>query len=76
MNLFINENKSDENLKFIASLPIAEKRISMVVQDNNFMEMGDFYDLMSEIFKNKGKIFFKKKKVIGTFIFHHSVFHF
>jgi molybdenum cofactor biosynthesis enzyme MoaA len=56
-----------ENLKFIATLPIGEKRISMIVQDTNFMEMELFYNLMSEIFNNKARIYFKRIDNWGTF---------
>ncbi len=56
-----------ENLKFIATLPITEFRISMVVQDDNFMEMEDFYNLMYGIFKGKARIFFTKDDNWGTF---------
>jgi sulfatase maturation enzyme AslB (radical SAM superfamily) len=56
-----------KNLKFISTLPIAEIRVSMVVQDDNFMEMSLFYDLMSDIFKNKAKIFYKKIGNWGTY---------
>jgi wyosine [tRNA(Phe)-imidazoG37] synthetase (radical SAM superfamily) len=56
-----------ENLKFIATLPIGEKRISMVVQDSNFMEMELFYDTMMEIFNNKARIFFKRIDNWGTY---------
>lgn len=56
-----------ENLKFMSTLPIGEFRISMVVQDNNFMEMEDFYNLMNGIFKGRAKIFFKKIDNWGTY---------
>lgn len=56
-----------QNLKFMATTSIGEFRISMVVQDNNFMEMGDFYNLMNGIFKGKAKIFFKKIDNWGTY---------
>ena len=56
-----------ENLKFIATLPIGEKRISMVVQDSNFMEMELFYDTMMEIFNKKARIFFKRIDNWGTY---------
>jgi wyosine [tRNA(Phe)-imidazoG37] synthetase (radical SAM superfamily) len=56
-----------ENLKFIATLPIKEKRISMVVQDSNFMEMELFYDTMMSIFNNKARIFFKRIDNWGTY---------
>lgn len=56
-----------ENLKFMATLPIGEIRISMVVQDNNFMEMEDFYNLMTTIFNGKARIFFKKIDNWGTY---------
>jgi wyosine [tRNA(Phe)-imidazoG37] synthetase (radical SAM superfamily) len=56
-----------ENLKFMATLPIGEIRISMVVQNTNFMEMEDFYNLMNNIFKGKARIFFKKIDNWGTY---------
>lgn len=56
-----------ENLKFLATLPVQEYRISMVVQDDNFMEMEDFYNLMYGIFKGKARIFFKKVDNWGTY---------
>lgn len=56
-----------ENLKFIATLPIGEKRISMVVQDSNFMEMELFYEIMMDIFNKKARIFFKRIDNWGTY---------
>ena len=39
-----------ENLKFISTLKLSNKRVSFVVQDTNYMEMEDFYKLMMNIF--------------------------
>jgi MoaA/NifB/PqqE/SkfB family radical SAM enzyme len=56
-----------ENLKFIASLNINYAVVSMVVQDNNYMEMADFYELMQTIFNGKVKVFFKKVNNWGAY---------
>lgn len=56
-----------DNLKFISTLPLKSIRLSMVVQENNYMEMYDFYNLMYGIFGNKAHIFFKKISNWGTY---------
>jgi sulfatase maturation enzyme AslB (radical SAM superfamily) len=56
-----------DNLKFISTLPITDITLSMVVQNNNYMEMEDFYKLMTSIFKKNGKVFFKKITNWNTF---------
>jgi sulfatase maturation enzyme AslB (radical SAM superfamily) len=56
-----------DNLKFISMLPITDITLSMVVQDNNYMEMFDFYESMIDIFGKKGKVFFKKITNWNTF---------
>lgn len=55
------------NLKFISTLNIKDIRISMVVQDSNYLEMEDFYNMMFNIFDGKARIFFKKITNWGTF---------
>ena len=62
-----NWDKLIENLKFISFLNINDIRLSMVVQDSNYMEMESFYNLMYDIFKGKARIFFKKITNWGTF---------
>ena len=54
------------NLKFISTLPISVKT-SFVVQDCNYMEMENFYNLMYSIFGNKVNVFFGKITNWGTF---------
>ena len=56
-----------ENLYYISTLPLYDLRISMVVQDNNYMEMFYFYTMMTKIFGKKAMIFFKKITNWGTF---------
>ena len=56
-----------DNLKFISTLPLKSIRLSMVVQNNNYMEMSDFYNIMYNMFGNKAHIFFKKISNWGTF---------
>lgn len=54
------------NLRFISTLPISVKT-SFVVQDNNYMEMELFYNLMYSIFGNNVNVFFGKITNWGTF---------
>ena len=54
------------NLKFISTLGISVKT-SFVVQDSNYMEMEEFYNLMYSIFSKKVKVFFGKITNWGTF---------
>lgn len=56
-----------ENLKFISTINLKDKRISFVVQDTNYSQMEDFYNLMSSIFKNKADIYFNKITNWGTY---------
>ena len=59
-----------ENLKFIATIPLLESiKLSFVVQQHNYKEMGIFYNTMKEIFKGKEglKVFFGKINNWGTF---------
>ena len=56
-----------ENLKFIGTLKIKSKRVSFVVQDSNYLEMEDFYNLMMGIFNNKVDVFFGKISNWGTY---------
>jgi MoaA/NifB/PqqE/SkfB family radical SAM enzyme len=55
-----------KNLKFISTLPINVKT-SFVVQDSNYMEMEEFYNLMYSIFDKKVNVFFGKITNWGTF---------
>ena len=59
-----------ENLKFIATIPLLNSiKLSFVVQQHNYKEMGIFYNTMKEIFKGKEglKVFFGKINNWGTF---------
>jgi MoaA/NifB/PqqE/SkfB family radical SAM enzyme len=56
-----------ENLKFISTINLRDKRISFVVQDTNYTQMEDFYTLMSSIFNNKADIYFNKITNWGTY---------
>lgn len=57
-----------ENLKFIASLPNLKKiKPSFVVQQKNYKEMTQFYNLMIEIFGKKCVVYFGKITNWGTF---------
>jgi organic radical activating enzyme len=56
-----------KNLKFIATIPNLRKKLSFVVQDNNYMEMTIFAKKMNEIFNNKCKIYFGKITNWGTY---------
>ena len=56
-----------DNLNFISTLKLTDKRISFVVQDINYLEMEDFYSLMMKIFKNKVDIYFNKITNWGTY---------
>jgi MoaA/NifB/PqqE/SkfB family radical SAM enzyme len=55
------------NLKFISTLPIGKIKTSFVVQDSNYMEMEEFYNLMYSIFGKKVNVFFGKITNWGTF---------
>ena len=62
-----NWNVLIENLKFISTLNINFVQVSMVVQDSNYMEMEDFYNLMMNIFNKKAKVSFKRISNWNTF---------
>jgi sulfatase maturation enzyme AslB (radical SAM superfamily) len=50
-----------ENLKFISTIPTLKSiKTSFVVQQKNYKEMKQFYDLMYSIFGNKVNVFFGK----------------
>jgi MoaA/NifB/PqqE/SkfB family radical SAM enzyme len=56
-----------DNLNFISTIKLRDKRISFVVQDTNYLEMEDFYMLMNNIFKNNINVFFNKITNWGTY---------
>ncbi len=57
-----------ENLKFISTLPkLKSIKTSFVVQDTNYMEMNEFYNLIRNIFGYKSVIFFGKITNWGTY---------
>ena len=57
-----------ENLKFINTIPkLKNIKASFVVQDSNYMEMSEFYDIICNIFGVKSKIFFGKIINWGTY---------
>jgi sulfatase maturation enzyme AslB (radical SAM superfamily) len=56
-----------ENLKFISKIPMNKKNVSFVVQDTNYTEMWDFYEMIMKIFKNNVNIFFNKIDNWGTY---------
>jgi len=56
-----------QNLKFISSTKIETKKVSFVVQDTNYMEMEEFYNLMSDIFNDDVLFFFNKISNWDTF---------
>jgi len=56
-----------ERLKFISTLKLNDKRVSFVVQDTNYKEIGDFYNLISGIFNNKVDVYFNKITNWGTY---------
>lgn len=62
-----NWNILIKNLKFISTLNINDITTSMVVQDENYMEMEEFYNLTQTIFKGKAKVFFKKVNNWGAY---------
>jgi MoaA/NifB/PqqE/SkfB family radical SAM enzyme len=59
--------KLNENLKFISTIKLTNKRVSFVVQDSNYTEMESFYNLMMKIFNNKIDVFFNKITNWGTY---------
>ena len=57
-----------ENLQFISTLPKLKRiKTSFVVQQANYTEMKDFYDMMISIFKSKAEVFFGRINNWGTF---------
>jgi MoaA/NifB/PqqE/SkfB family radical SAM enzyme len=56
-----------ENLEFISTLKLRNKRVSFVVQDTNYKEMENFYLLMRKKFNNKINVFFNKITNWGTY---------
>ena len=63
-----NWNNLINNLKFINTIPNLEKiKTSFVVQDTNYREMEEFYNLMYSIFGKKVNVFFGKITNWGTF---------
>lgn len=56
-----------ENLNFISTIPLRDKRVSFVVQNTNYLEMEDFYNLMMTIFNNKVDVYFNKITNWGTY---------
>ena len=68
-----NWDKLIDNLKFIVTIPTIETfHFSMVVSDDNYKEMLDFYNLINNIFieyapKAKWDIFYNKLTDWGTF---------
>ena len=55
------------NLEFISKIKMNDIRVSFVVQDNNYLEMEDFYNLMMNIFNNKVNVYFNKITNWGTY---------
>jgi molybdenum cofactor biosynthesis enzyme MoaA len=55
------------NLEFISTLGLHDIRTSFVVQDTNYLEMNDFYNLMTHIFDRKANIYFNKITNWGTY---------
>jgi hypothetical protein len=57
-----------ENLKFISTIKsLKQIKISFVVQDMNYKEMRQFYDVISSIFSNKIDIFYGRILNWGTY---------
>jgi sulfatase maturation enzyme AslB (radical SAM superfamily) len=55
------------NLEFISKIKMGDKRVSFVVQDSNYMEMEDFYNLMMSIFNGDVNVYFNKITNWGTY---------
>jgi molybdenum cofactor biosynthesis enzyme MoaA len=55
------------NLEFISKIKMRDIRVSFVVQNNNYLEMGDFYNLMMSTFKGNATIYFNKITNWGTY---------
>lgn len=62
-----NWNTLIKNLEFISKIKIGNKKVSFVVQDTNYTQMEDFYNLMMKIFNNKVDVFFNKIQNWGTY---------
>jgi MoaA/NifB/PqqE/SkfB family radical SAM enzyme len=63
-----NWNTLIENLKFINTIPkLKTIKTSFVVQDTNYMEMSEFYNIIRNIFGVKSQIFFGKITNWGTY---------
>ena len=58
-----------ENLKFIGTLPLFGLKISMVVQNNNYMEMEDFYNMVRSMLGDKPQVFFRRITNWNTFTY-------
>lgn len=56
-----------DNLNFISTIKLRDKRISFVVQDTNYLEMENFYSLMMKIFNNNADVYFNKITNWGTY---------
>jgi len=56
-----------ENLKFIGTLPLFGLKISMVVQNTNYMEMEDFYNMVRNLLGDKTQVFFRRIVNWNTF---------
>lgn len=55
------------NLEFISKIKMNDIRVSFVVQDSNYMEMEDFYNLMMGIFNKNVNVYFNKITNWGTY---------
>ena len=55
------------NLEFISKIKMNDKRVSFVVQDCNYMEMEEFYNLMMVIFNKNVNVYFNKITNWGTY---------
>lgn len=56
-----------DNLRFLATVELNNKRVSFVVQDTNYLEMEAFYNLMMSIFDSKVDVYFNKITNWGTY---------
>jgi pyruvate-formate lyase-activating enzyme len=55
------------NLQFISKIKMNDKRVSFVVQDTNYIEMEDFYNLIMNMFNGDVKVYFNKITNWGTY---------
>ena len=68
MRLGGNWDELINNLKLISTIPTLKSvKTSFVVQQSNYREMKQFYDLMYSIFGDKVNVFFGKVTNWGTF---------